>query len=112
MWAASEAGQIVLATSELALLETLVGPLKHGNSALATAYEELLNGTEMWLQPITADILRQAATLRAQYNFTTPDAIHAATALAASCAQVITNDAIFRRAPGLNVVVLHEIAVS
>lgn len=110
MWAASQSGQILLTTSELALLETLTGPLKHGTAALAAAYEHLLTATEIWLQPITANILRQAAQLRAQYNFKTPDAIHAATALASGCLQLITNDAIFRRVPGSNVIVLHEIA--
>ena len=109
LWVAAQAGRIVLATSELTLLETLVLPLKQGNSALVTDYEDILTGPQMWLLPITSNILYQAAYLRAQHNLKTPDALHAATALASGCVQLITNDAIFRRVPGLNVVVLHEI---
>lgn len=109
LWAASQTGQIVPATSALTLLETLVLPLKQGNSALVTDYEDILTGPEMRLLPITSNILRQAAQLRAQYNFKTPDAIQAATALASGCVQLVTNDAMFGRVPGLNVVVLHEL---
>ena len=109
LWVASQAGQIVPATSELTLLETLVLPLKQGNSALVMDYEDILTNPQMWLLPITSNILYQAAHLRARHNFKTPDALHAATALASGCVQLITNDAIFRRVPGLNVVVLHEL---
>lgn len=94
------------------LLETLVGPLKHGDADLVTAYEELLTASEMRLIPITVGILRAAAQLRATINLKTPDAIHAATALEVGCAQFITNDADLRRAPGLSVVILKEVAAS
>ena len=65
LWAASKAAEIQVITSELALLETLVGPLKHGDSVLADVYSELLTATEMRLLPITLDVLRDAARLRA-----------------------------------------------
>ena len=58
LWAAAQTGQITLATSELTLLETLVGPLKNNNQSLAAAYERLLTGTGIWLLPIKPDILR------------------------------------------------------
>lgn len=110
LWAASKAGQIFVASSELALLETLVGPLKSGDHDLATDYEQLLTATEVKLLPVTLDTLKEAAKLRAQTNLKTPDAIHAATALASGCVQFITNDAAFRRVPRLPVVVLKEVA--
>ena len=110
LWEASKAGQILIASSELALLETLVGPLKNGNHILAADDERLLTATEMKLLPVTANILKDAARLRAQINLKTPDAIHAATALASGCSQLITNDATFRRVTQLNVVILKEVA--
>lgn len=73
------------------------------------AYERALTIAETKLLPITNDLLRQAASLRAQFNLKTPDAIQAASGLSSGCVQFITNDSIFRRVPGLNVVVLHEL---
>ncbi|HXU09766.1 MAG TPA: PIN domain-containing protein [Blastocatellia bacterium] len=110
LWAASKSAEIQVITSELALLETLVGPLKHGDAVLADVYSELLTATEMRLLPITLDVLRDAARLRADTNMKTPDAIHAATALAAGCDLFVTNDGGFRRVAALPVVIISEVA--
>ena len=112
LWEASAAAQIEIVSSELALLETLVGPLKRGDAKLADDYEKLLTATEMRLMPITMQTLRDAARLRAAENLKTPDAIHAASALAAGCVQFITNDDDFRHVPSLPVVVLREVAAA
>ncbi len=109
MWAASKAGQIELVSSELVLLETLVGPLKQSDAMLLADYENLLLSTEIRLLSITAIVLRSAAHLRAGINLKTPDAIHAATALSAGCAQLITNDDDLRRLQGIPVVILKDI---
>jgi predicted nucleic acid-binding protein len=58
--------------------------------------------------PPTVEIARQAAHIRAEFNLRIPDAIHAATALITGATALITNDAIFRRVPGLEVVLLDE----
>lgn len=110
LWVASKSGAIQVITSELALLETLVGPLKQGDSVLVDVYTELLTGTEMRLLPITLDVLKDAARLRADTNMKTPDAIHAATALAAGCDLFVTNDGGFRRVASLPVVIISEVA--
>ena len=39
LWEASQAGGIEIISSELVLLETLVGPLKSGDLLLAASYE-------------------------------------------------------------------------
>ncbi|HKC66403.1 MAG TPA: PIN domain-containing protein [Pyrinomonadaceae bacterium] len=109
MWESSSSKQIEIISSDLALLETLVGPLKKGDNALVQDYEQLLTATEVRLMPITASILREAARLRATLNFKTPDAIHAASALAAGCVQFITNDTDFRRVQLLPVTILKEV---
>ena len=85
-----------IVSSELALMETLVGPLKSGNATLEKAFEQALLGTNMRLLPITQLILREAALLRATTKLKTPDALHAATAQQAGCVLFVTNDAGFR----------------
>ncbi|HWQ34732.1 MAG TPA: type II toxin-antitoxin system VapC family toxin [Blastocatellia bacterium] len=109
LWMASKAGQIGIVSSELVLLETLVGPLKAGDVALTRDYEQLFASVDVSLIPITANVLRKAAQLRAATGLKTPGAIHAATALASGCVQFITNDSGLRRVSGLNVVILRDL---
>lgn len=109
LWAASELGQIQVVSSELTLLETLTGAFKRNDPQLIADYEKVLTASEMKLIPITAGLLRQAARLRATINLKTPDAIHAATALALGCVQLITNDTDLKRVTALDVAVLSEI---
>ena len=60
--------------------------------------------------PITQDVLREAARLRALIpGLKTPDAIHAATALVHGCALFVTSDVGFRRVPGLTLAILDDI---
>lgn len=54
-------------------------------------------------------MLERAAALRAATNLKTPDAIHATTVLIEGCKLFVTNDALFRRVPGLNVTVLRDL---
>ncbi len=101
---------ITTVRSELILLETLVGPLRSGDSTLAAARENLWLQPNTRLLPITQDILRESARLRAAIpSLKTPDAIHAATALLAHCALFVTNDASFKRVPGLPLVILNDV---
>lgn len=91
------------------MLETFVGPLKNNDPILLNRYEQTLRNTDVSLIPVTTDILRRTATIRADFNLKTPDAIHAASGLQSGCVQFITNDPIFRRVTGLNVIVLREL---
>ena len=109
LWDASELGQIRIVSSELILLETLTGAFKRNDRQLVADYEKVLTAAEIMLIPISSALLRQAARLRATINLKTPDAIHAATALANGCVQLITNDKDLKRVTMLDVVVLSEI---
>ncbi len=109
LWRELEAGQIMVVSSELILLETLVVPLRNNDTVLIAAYENILTRSDLDLFPITAQILREAAHLRATTNLKTPDAMHAATALSAKCTQFLTNDVAFRRVPNLPVVILDAV---
>jgi predicted nucleic acid-binding protein len=109
IWQAAKGSSIELVSSDLVLMETSIGPLKSGDSALANAYEQLFQQAQTRLFPITQPILREAARLRATTNLKTPDALHAATAMDANCALFITNDAGFRSVPGLSLVILDDL---
>jgi predicted nucleic acid-binding protein len=109
LWLAAQAKTIEVVSSELALMETLVGPLKSGNSTLERQYEQALLGTDMRLLPITQPILREAARLRATTKLRTPDALHAATAQQAGCVLFVTNDVGFRGVVSLPLVILDDL---
>ena len=110
LWRAARTGTFEIVSSELTLMETLVGPLKSGNTTLETAFEQALLGTEMRLLPMTQLVLREAARLRATTKLKTPDALHAATARLSGCALFVTNDADFRGIAGLPLVILSDLA--
>ncbi len=109
LWQLLKSGEIEVITSELTLLETLVQPIRENNQILISAYETLLTKTEIELHPITLNVLRESAKLRAAENLKTPDAIHAATATAANCQYLLTNDPAFKRIQTLNVIILSDL---
>ena len=97
-------------SSDLILAETLVGPLRNNDTALLARRENLWLQPNTRLLPVTQDILREAARLRAQIvGLKTPDAIHAATALLHGSALFVTNDRGFQRVPNLPVVLLDDV---
>jgi len=72
LWQAAQTGTIEIISSELTLMEVLVGLLKSGNSILEQAFEQALLGTRMRLLPITQHILRDGARLRATTKLRPP----------------------------------------
>lgn len=113
LWDALDAGLVRIITSELCLLEVLVKPLREGNASLVSLYRTVLLGAAgLTVLPIVRSMLESAAQLRAEHNLKTPDAIHAATALAHGASLFVTNDIDYRRVPGLPVVILSEIVSS
>ena len=109
MWEEARAGRFTLASSELVALETLIRPLRDGNSHLEMLFRSILAAAEMELIPATLATWDDAARIRAETGLATPDALHAATARGAGCASFITNDTDFRRVQGLPVVVLDDL---
>ena len=59
LWLAAQAKTVEVVSSDLVLLETLVGPIKKGDTALESAYEKALVGTDMRLLPATQPIFRE-----------------------------------------------------
>ncbi len=113
LWDAIQDRTLLVVTSALTLLEVLVKPIRDGNDQLAATYRRVILETE-GLECVAIDrkILNSAAQIRARCRLKTPDAIHAATALHLRTTVFITNDAGFRRVPGLNVVLLDEVVAS
>lgn len=109
LWAAAQSHAIDVVSSELALLEALVLPIKNNDAALVADYELALEGADISLAPITRSILRHAATLRATIKVKTPDAIHLATAQALGCSLFITNDRSLHAFTGLSITILSDL---
>ena len=107
LWPAAQTGQVSVVTSELTWLETLVKPLRDGNTALELSFRAFLTTREIELMPATLALWEQAARLRA-LGLKTPDALHAATGLSVGCVLFLTNDAAFSRVPGLPVTILGD----
>ena len=109
IWQAAGSGTFLILSSEVTLLETLVKPIRDGNTRLENRYRRLLTtAREMHLVSINRLMLEQAARLRASTGIKTPDAIHAATALHEGCLLFVSNDPVFRRVSRLPVAILDD----
>lgn len=86
-------GAPVFLTSEVALCEILVKPLKKGEASLVEHYDALMKSSE-WLhvEPVSRDVLISAASLRARTGLKLPDAIHVSTAVQYGCTHFLTAD--------------------
>lgn len=91
---AVDEGTLAAVTSEITIAEVLVKPIQLGDSALIAGYQEMMTpDSHFEVMPIRRDILVSAAQLRAQRrSIRLPDAIHIATALAASCPYLVSDD--------------------
>jgi len=86
-------GAIIAFTSELTLAEALAKPFEMGRDDIARVYEAMLTPSA-WLSvlPVERTILIEAARLQSQLTLRLPDAIHVATAVAAGCSTLLSND--------------------
>lgn len=99
-------------SSELTLLELTVRPLQLGRQDVADEYELLLSYfPNLQLEPVTRDVLLDAATLRARHRLRTPDAILLATGIRCGATAAITNDAGWRvcQPSGIEAILLSEL---
>lgn len=113
LWRAAATRRLSLVSSELSVMEVLVKPIAAANAKLEASFRAFLfDSTELQLKPVDRTIIERAAQIRAATRLKPPDAIHAATALAASTSLFVTNDADFRRVPELSVAVLSDVLKS
>jgi predicted nucleic acid-binding protein len=99
--ARANSGQIQLVSSELAILECLVIPLRNQDAELVGDYHDILLASDLRLVPVSLEILYEAARLRAAHpRLRIPDAIHWSAASSAQADYLLTNDADFLRLLG------------
>lgn len=94
----------VILTSRLSTLECLIRPLRDANHALVQEYEGFFGRVQ--LVEIDKQVVRQAASLRAHLNVSTPDAIHLASAVISRADAFLTADKDLVRCKEVHVVVL------
>jgi uncharacterized protein len=105
-----EDGKFRGVTSELTLLEITVRPLQLGRQDVADEYELLLGYfPNLDLEPISREILLEAAALRARQRLRTPDAIQIATGLRAGATLAVTNDEAWRGLPLIETLILRDL---
>lgn len=79
--------------SELTLLELTVRPLQLGRQDVADEYELLLSYCpNVELEPVSREVLLEAAALRARFRLRTADAILLATGIRSSVTAAVIND--------------------
>jgi predicted nucleic acid-binding protein len=106
-FAALDRGNLRVVTSIVTLIEAMIQPMRQGDAALTSRYEDLLLDTaHIDTLDLTGAIAQEATRLRAAHNLRTPDAIQLATALQAGAAAFLTNDARFSAIPDIRVIVL------
>lgn len=90
-----------LAVSRLSWLECRIKPLRDRDLGLLARYEELF-ASGIRIVELSAEVVDQAAELRARHNLKTPDALQAASALhLPGPLTFVTGDSAFARVPGL-----------
>ena len=109
VWARAQDGSLNIVSSPMLVVETLVKPLRDGNTEIELQYRELFASNALRLLAATYQVFEDAARLRAETRLQAPDALHAATALRAGCELFITNDTDFRRVRGFPIVVLDDV---
>jgi predicted nucleic acid-binding protein len=86
-------------TSEIALMEVLVRPLRDQNQRMVSFYEEFLGSNSLLrMVPIDRAILQGAAEIRAAHLLKPIDAIHVATAQLSKCDALVSEDRRLRSA--------------
>ena len=101
--------QLQVVTSVITLTEVLIQPLRLGNAELVETYRELVFSNDRFdIVSISLEIAESAALLRARYNLSMQDALHAASARLHRCDAFLTNDSDFRRVQDLNALVLND----
>lgn len=110
---AGDEEMLSIQTSILTLLEVLVQPIRLKRFELANQYEKILTKSKH-IELIDTDIkvVKNAASIRAQFNFKTPDSIQLATAVENSADIFLTNDSKLQKFNHIEVITLEKINYS
>jgi len=86
------AAGVVRVASDLTRMECRVKPLREGKTDLLKDYDDFFASAVTEVVALSRDVIDRATTIRAQYGFKTPDAVHLAAAVVAHCDVFLTND--------------------
>ena len=106
----NDKGGFSFVTSSITLLEVLVKPLREGKTDIAQHYRDILTkapGIEVL--DVTSSISEIAASLRAQFNSRTPDAIQLATSIEVGADFFLPNDMQLKVVNSIKVVAISEL---
>lgn len=93
-----------LAVSALSLLECRVQPMRDAEHQRLELFDQFFRDPGLEIIEIDRKVIETATALRAKHALRTPDAIQAASALAADAkADLVTGDGDFRKVPDLRV---------
>lgn len=97
--------EIQAVTSELTLMELLVGPYRRHDDALAGRYEAFLTRSRgLRMRGLDRPVIRSAALIRARTRMKTPDALQLAAAREEGCGSLVTNDRDLQPLGGVKIV--------
>ena len=100
------AAGLIRIASELTRLECRVKPLRNGDTALLSEFDDFFANDISEIVPLTRAVMDRATEIRAQYGFKTPDSIHLAAASVAKCDVFLTNDHRLDRFSGIAVEII------
>jgi predicted nucleic acid-binding protein len=113
IFSAVEKGSVKGITSYLSLLEILVKPKTEGLLQAARDYEYFLTTfPNLTFFELGLDVARKASDLRASDRIKAPDAIQIATAIIHGANAFLTNDKIFDRVKGIEILILDKLLQS
>jgi predicted nucleic acid-binding protein len=92
--------------SDLTRMESLVGPLAAGDTALEAQFRAFFAAAGVQVVPITGAVCDRAARIRATLRFKPMDALQLAAAFEHGASRFLTNDARLNAFTGLSVEVL------
>lgn len=100
-------------TSYLTLMEILVKPKGEGLQQVARDYEYYLTTfPNLTFYEMGLDVAKKASDLRASERIKSPDAIQLATAILHGATAFLTNDKIFERVKGVEILILDKLLKS
>jgi predicted nucleic acid-binding protein len=97
-------------TSTITMTELLVHPYREDDEQLVDQFYGLFSAYPNldWILP-DLEVADNAARLRAAHNLRTPNALLAACAIKARATALVSNDQIFARVPGLEILTLDQL---
>ena len=102
-------GTLRFVTSELTIVESLVHAVRSNNSSRESLLRGFLSPSAfLESRPVSLQVIEDALVLRVVHGFKTPDAIHIATGISASCDAYLTKDTKWAR-PGLRLLNVEEL---